>query len=83
MKVIICDSPLDRQFQQVLKAKLSKNYNRSEFSMVYNNLLRSKEIKRLYELKGMQSDQLCTNPGVSEDIVKLGLLRVWEMSQFK
>ncbi|CAL5996395.1 Conserved_hypothetical protein [Hexamita inflata] len=80
MKALITDSPMDRQFQQTLKMRLSKNYNRSEFSMVYNNLLRSKEIKRIQELKGYASDSRISSSGVAEDVVKFGLLHLWETS---
>ena len=55
------------------------NYNRAEFSMVYNNLLRSKEIKRIQELKGFAIDiDGKSTAVVSEDVVKFGLLHLYE-----
>lgn len=61
--------------------KLSRDYNRAEFSMVYNNLLRSKEVKRIQELKGYAVEKGGHNAGVSEEALKFGLLHLWEQAK--
>lgn len=49
--------------------------------MVYNNLLRSKEVKRIQELKGYAVEKGGHNAGVSEEALKFGLLHLWEQAK--
>lgn len=51
--------------------------------MVYNNLLRSKEIKHIQELKGLAQDRRISNFAVSEEVVQFGLLHLYEKYHFK